>query len=433
MTKTFLCALLFTAGYCQAQPVINSWIMNKNGKTASYWAQNGTPGSPSFVFTNTTDSADILKVCYSNDSVWIYSKGMTDNMGQYQNPGTCIAQNYHFRFPRNPQVATTKTASPMIGAIGLLLNGIPIYGLSNANSWTGSTNANPQQGGQGVWNVEVYKSEGFTLDTAFGAHPQQQGAYHTHATPYRLYKYVANTQHSPIIGYAFDGYPVYGPYGFSDPNDMTSTITRMKSGYSLRNITTRTTLPSGATASQAGPAVSTTYPIGTYCEDYEWLASNGGDLDEYNGRFCKTPEYPNGTYAYFISINANGQPAYPYIIGPQYYGAPDMADISGPNPQVYASSTAINCILPTDIAQTSTDRSLTVFPNPTRSKQVQILGNQHGYDKVIIVNLQGQTIYSNSIDENKIQSIQLPATGVFILRCSNSSSGKSAVMKIVAE
>jgi len=429
--KIFL--LLLLPAFGNAQPIINSWIMNKNGKTASYWAQTGTPGSPSFTFTTTTDSADILKICYTNDSVWVYSKGMTDNMGQYQNPGTCIAQSYHFRFPRNPQVAATKTTSPMIGAIGLLLNGIPIYGLSNANSWNGSTNANPQQGGLGVWNVEVYKSEGFTLDTAFGAHPQQQGAYHTHATPYRLYKYVATTQHSPIIGYAFDGYPVYGPYGYSDANDATSSIARMKSGYSLRNITTRTTLPSGATASQAGPAVSSTYPIGTYCEDYEWLASNGGDLDQYNGRFCKTPEYPNGTYAYFITINANGQPAYPYIIGPQYYGVPDAADISGPNPQVKAPAAATNCILPTDIRNIAADVPFKIFPNPATNGRFQILGNRHGFDHVVVLNVQGQKVYESELDENNIHVIQLTTSGIFFVRCYNAITGKSAVQKIVAQ
>ncbi|RYZ25773.1 MAG: YHYH protein, partial [Sphingobacteriales bacterium] len=185
MKKRFLLSLLMLPAMLQAQPIINSWIMNQNGKLASYWAVTGNPpAAPSFSFTNTTDSADVLKVCYTADSVWVRSHGMTDNMGKYQNPGNCVAQNYTFRFPRNPVAATVKKEAPMVGSIGLLLNGIPIFGLSNANSWTGSTNAGPQGGGQGVWNVEVYKAEGMVLDTAFGAHPQQQGAYHSHATPY---------------------------------------------------------------------------------------------------------------------------------------------------------------------------------------------------------------------------------------------------------
>ncbi|CAF3871074.1 unnamed protein product [Rotaria sp. Silwood1] len=247
-------------------------------------------------------------------------------MGKYFNPGYCYAQNYAFRFPRNPVAAsTTHTTSPMGGQIGLLLNGIPIYGLSNANSWTGSTNS-PM--GLGIWNMEVGKAEGFVLDTAFGAHPQQQGAYHSHTTPYRLYKNVATTTHSPIVGYAFDGYPVYGPYGYIVATNASSAVTRMKSGYALRNITTRAVLPSGVTATQTGPAVNTTYPLGTYAEDYAWSASNGGDLDQYNGRYCVTPEYPSGTYAYFVTIDAAGKAVFPYYIGFQYYGITDTKNIT---------------------------------------------------------------------------------------------------------
>ncbi len=60
-----------------------------------------------------------------------------------------------------------------------------------------------------------------------------------------------------------------------------------------------------------------------YCffitEDYEYV-SGLGDLDYYNGRYCVTPEYPSGTYAYFVSVNSSYVPQYPYIIGPYFYG-----------------------------------------------------------------------------------------------------------------
>ena len=84
----------------------------------------------------------------------------------------------------------------------------------------------------------------------------------------------------------------------------------------------------------AGPAVSGSYPLGRYTEDYAYLAdlTNSAtgqpykqgvefDLDEYNGRWCVTPEFPNGTYAYFTTIKADGSVTYPYIIGRCYYGA----------------------------------------------------------------------------------------------------------------
>jgi len=46
------------------------------------------------------------------------------------------------------------------------------------------------------------------------------------------------------------------------------------------------------------------------------------DLDELNGRWCVTPEYPNGTYAYFTTIDEKGIPVYPYSMGRRYHGNP---------------------------------------------------------------------------------------------------------------
>src|SRR5690606_13738523 len=70
-----------------------------------------------------------------------------------------------------------------------------------------------------------------------------------------------------------------------------------------------------------GPAVNSTYPLGYFREDYEYESSTDPDqLDEHNGRFCVTPEYPQGTYAYFCTVDANWNSAYPYAVGPTFYG-----------------------------------------------------------------------------------------------------------------
>ncbi len=126
--------------------------------------------------------------------------------------------------------------------------------------------------------------------------------------------------HSALLGYAFDGYPLYGPYAYQNA-DGTGGVTRMRSSYATRNITVRETLPDGTvlTPSQYGPPVSATYPLGYYAEDYEYVAGSG-DLDQYNGRFAVTPEYPAGTYAYYVTVDADGHSVYPYDIGPKYYG-----------------------------------------------------------------------------------------------------------------
>ena len=118
--------------------------------------------------------------------------------------------------------------------------------------------------------------------------------------------------HSPIIGFAYDGFPIYGPYGYSDPGDADSVVSRIGSSYQLKG------------ARPDGPS-TTTYPLGTFIDDYEWIPSiNTGKtlLDTNNGRFCVTPEYPEGVYAYFVTIDAIGTPVFPYSVGLNFYGLP---------------------------------------------------------------------------------------------------------------
>ncbi|MES2389418.1 MAG: YHYH protein [Bacteroidota bacterium] len=432
---TLSAILVLYSGIAIAQPLINSWLLNTNGRRASQYFNNGGM-PPTYNFVNMTDSADAVRVCYTASDVYVHCQGLTVNMGKWLNPGGAVAQNYTFRFPRNPVQATTKVISSKLGSIGLLTNGVPIFGLSNANSWSGTANANPQAGGRGIWNVEVGLSEGFVLDTALGAHPQQQGAYHSHTTPFRLYKRVATNLHSPLVGYAYDGFPVYGPYGYTDPNDATSAVTRMRTGYSLRNITTRTTMPGGAAATQNGPPVNGTYPIGTYCEDYEWLASNGGTLDEYNGRFCITPEYPEGTYAYFVTMDAAGKAAFPYYIGIYYYGQPDAGNFSnGPQGNGLTIPAGATCRtdLPTSVSNTVAGGDLlSVFPNPSAGN-FTLAGNGHGYNKVIVFNSLGKPVYTSTVAGNENHEITLHSAGIYLLRCEDTFSGKTALKTVVVK
>ena len=96
----------------------------------------------------------------------------------------------------------------------------------------------------------------------------------------------------------------------------------MKSSYSYRNITVRNTYSNG-NAVTCGPDVNGTYPIGCFREDYQYNATSAitpDYLDSHNGRFCVTPEYPNGMYCYFATVKANWNSAYPYLVGPTFYG-----------------------------------------------------------------------------------------------------------------
>ena len=133
----------------------------------------------------------------------------------------------------------------------------------------------------------------------------------------------SNFQHSPIIGWAFDGNPIYGPYAYIDPTDQNSGIRRLRTSYKLKENVVYDEATNPNPARVDGPLLST-YPAGTFVADY-FYDFQSGDLDNYNGRFCKTPEYPDGTYAYFITIDASdtGVPEFPYILGPQFNSLPD--------------------------------------------------------------------------------------------------------------
>lgn len=134
--------------------------------------------------------------------------------------------------------------------------------------------------------------------------------------------------HSPIIGWAFDGNPIYGPYGYIDPTDQNAGIRRLRSSYSLKSNVVYDVDTNPVPARIDGPSL-TTYPAGQFVDDYEYSFQEG-DLDPYNGRFCKTPDYPNGIYCYFITIDASelGLPVFPYIIGPQFNSIVDTWNLS---------------------------------------------------------------------------------------------------------
>ena len=115
------------------------------------------------------------------------------------------------------------------------------------------------------------------------------------------------TSHSPIIGWAYDGNPIYGPFGYSDPTNINSDLKIISSSYKL-DVSNLKNRPSG-------------FKEGFFIEDYSF--DSDGDLDIHNGRFAKTPEFPNGIYAYFTSVGLSTESnkiegKYPYFIGRTY-------------------------------------------------------------------------------------------------------------------
>ena len=160
-----------------------------------------------------------------------------------------------------------------------------------------------------------------------------------------------------------DGFPIYGAYGYKN-TDGSGGIARINSSYQLQNITSR---PNGP---DVGQVVTTMGPnggqeelyLGYFREDYEYVAHPSEDdyLDEHNGRTCVTPEFPNGTYAYFCTVDESHNSTYPYAVGPTFYGVYSNASVGSVpgNATVYqATATLLNHDFET--------LRFDVFPNPS--------------------------------------------------------------------
>jgi hypothetical protein len=415
--------LIISAVFAQAQsnPAITSWLQNNTITGRHYVNGNSTPIVDAVV-------ANCQTVQYSTNWVYINTHGIpTYVTGPFLdgNPSLATDQNAIFKFPLNP-VQNTGTPTPTNGGnIGVFVNGVALFDYRDGVAWNANTNAlcggpgnPPCPGGPGAsmdWNRDAIPAERPGFDCS-KAHPAM-GNYHHHQNPSAfnldlvtisticdLYPadglYVIDSaQHSPLIGFAYDGFPIYGAYAFKNA-DGTGGITRMKSSYSLRNITTRTTSPTGA-AVTTGPAVSTTYPLGYFREDYQYNATSAATpdfLDEHNGRFCVTPEYPNGIYCYFTTVDASWHSAYPYAVGPTFYGVKTAAKVTSISETVstYTSSTTnINIVAPKDL-------SMNVYPNPASefiAVQLNYLNSQNIvvelYD-MLGKQIQKTTIYQGS-------------------------------------
>lgn len=386
MSKLFNTIALFVVALsatAQTNPAITGWLRNTTGITGSHYVSgNPTPIADS-------DSANVKTVLYSTNWAYIRTNGVPSYItGPFLdgNPSLTTSQNAIFKMPLYP-VQNTGTPTPTtMGNIGLFVNGVALFDYRDGVAWNTNTNSlcggpgnPPCPGGPNAtqnWNRDAVVAERAGFDCAKG-HPAM-GNYHHHQNPSAfdldltvisticnlydadgLYA-IDSTQHSPLIGFAYDGFPIYGAYGYLNTNG-TGGIVRIKSGYQLRNITTRTHWADGTDVPD-GPAVSATYPLGYFREDYEFIShpQDPDYLDEHNGRFCVTPEYPAGIYCYFATVDANWNSAFPYVVGPTFYGVKTAVKVTTISEPVTVYNPA-----PTGIATASVDEnSINVFPVP---------------------------------------------------------------------
>ena len=402
MKKSLLVVVLiigirFTAT-SQISPAVTSWVINTTGLTGYNCPTCSTPHYG-------TIAANVQSVYYTTTDAYIETQGVPSyNVGPWTaNPNTPSAQNKTWVLPLTPTENTGTKTTTGLGPIGVWSNGTAMFNPMDGYYWNNTTGAIAQ--GMGTWNRNAYIFEGVSFDACLG-HPNQTGTYHNHVIPKCLFAYSNSTVHSPIIGYAFDGYPVYGPYGYTNTNG-TGPIIRMTPSYTVTTATTRSQGPSMSTTVTISGAASTYY-AGTFLEDYVYTPGYG-TLDQYNGRFCVTPDYPNGTYAYFVTVDASNNPIYPYVLGPQYYGTVISGNTgpSGGSNAVPGTATQYTTTA-TGIAEYNTfPYEISVFPNPIEDNTLQFSIADNSDDLTVkITDYQGRVLvnklYKSKQYSNKV-------------------------------
>ncbi|WP_435892582.1 sulfatase-like hydrolase/transferase [Oceaniferula spumae] len=388
--RSFLAFLLLTS-VTSAGPISSSWFTDFSGQYARVYPTTAeeSAGVARTTWDHPTGNdqlaptyAGVSEISTTATDLYIRTSGLAFQvMGPwYLNEAkTNLFPNYpgniaqSARFPLTPVIqGLPKTLTPG-GAIGYFVDGVAMFDSRDAFSYSLNLGRDAGPGdvpnrGDGIWNRDAYVNESVTFDPA-NSHSAGE-TLHYHANPAALrnllgdsvdydpstntYTENPNGKHSPILAWTFDGLPLYGPYGYSDPLDSASGVRRMISGYQMRDgsngstnlaATGRTTLPTWITRNESarnnpltiqqyGPAVNATYTLGRYLEDYDYKGDRGlthgvdFDLNEYNVRWCVTPEFPAGTWAYFSCIAADGTPVFPYNISRYYYGTPSGGNVN---------------------------------------------------------------------------------------------------------
>ena len=216
---------------------------------------------------------------------YVIGNGMPDHrigiFPNQNNPNTISAQNHRFRMPLDPTVAAGSTDIGM-NPFGVGINGVP-FDPSAAEFWNRDRNSG--------WQYEALAGAVNLGEDHANAHVQPGGAYHYHGVPVPIAARRADG-HSTLVGWAADGFPIYAVYGYVDPDNPAAGATAQRSGYRVRQ---------GTRAGGPGGSFD-----GSFVQDYEFVPGLG-DLDVCNGKTTVTPDFPDGTYAYFLTET------YPYI------------------------------------------------------------------------------------------------------------------------
>jgi len=422
----------------QNNPIITAPIQNQTGITGRHYIQgNSTPIEDGVL-------ANVQSVDYSEEWVYITATGIPAYItGPFLDGNPSLAQNQNaiYKLPLTPIENTGTPTATNGGNIGIFINGVSLFDYRDGVAWNNNTmslcggppGGNPPcpggPNGNQDWNRDAIPAEmgGFDCNKA---HPAM-GNYHHHQNPSAFNLdliivsnicetypadglYVIDTEsHSPLIGFAYDGFPIYGAYGFAN-TDGTGGIVKINSSYELPGATTRLN----------GPEVNNTYFEGYFREDYNYVFHpEEFYLDEHNGRFAITPEYPEGIYAYYATVDENHNSAYPYAVGPTFYGNVVATKVNTINEDTtnYDSSLGIESFDESNL-------NLVIYPNPAQDF-IAIQSNMVPENlKLELINELGQVILTNQILQGSTLSIMEIHTlydGIYFLRVSKQNNSKT--------
>jgi YHYH protein len=491
----------------------------------------GVDGSNNMIVATDGDPYPAL----SGDGASVYTSETmtnTNERGWYDDPNVIKEQSntYKFTYRGGTNVSNPSSFSSSTSIQGIFLNGVALFSPNGQSSipcmpysqYSQTTSPNYPSTKMSDYNFNAYYIYLFLGKDKATGHPENSNNvyhYHTGAFLYNgwntpkfynsniyfstdsyqgpdiaNYGYLNNRPsgittttdfmrhvdgHSKIVGFCFDGYPIYGPFGYTDGNSASGGISRMASSYVLRTLNSDGYYADTSTDSYGQRPYSISYSVdftqpetdssstsyyvnmtnsanpywiantkttafynlyqlqghkhgyyytpgglttltlgeGCYINDYVYKSGQTGSgvvyLDQYNGRYTKTPEYPNGTYAYFLTFTDNtlATPAYPYIIGNSSY---NQRTVTTTNSSSSLSNSQISNLTPT---QTTNLPDLTQVPTSTisqyTSNQVNSLNTtQLGSLSATQVNalsssaVSGMTVTTlSSISTNTISSI----------------------------
>ena len=289
-----------------------------NGSSSGNTGNSGSTGNTGSSQSNNT--ADVLcdyinDTFNESDSVLTFStaqwtctetsrdlvaNGIPDHaVGAFPNPGNpniITEQSVNASMPISPAESDTATqlGGPR-GYVGYVLNGVKIDA-STAGTCNDFGASCSLIGNAGNWNIEALGQSHFDFgEDENNAHVQPTGEYHYHGIPEGFVALRGgNSSTMTLIAWATDGFPIYARYGYSVADDADSEIKVITGSYQLIS-----------DVPDARPSTDI-YEMGTFAQDWEYVEGSG-DLDECNGRFGVTPEFPQGIYHYYATDS------YPYF------------------------------------------------------------------------------------------------------------------------